>query len=122
MTTITKKTAQNFRADFMEAMKALEEKYSVEVNLGNITFNDNEIRSKVTAVRKSENGTDEAANRRLRLNSGGKIEYGRILTINGERYEMKDYNNRAPRYPFLGTNIRTGQTYKFPASAVMMAI
>jgi hypothetical protein len=43
-----------FRIDFQKSVKELEEKYGVKVNLGNIRFNDYELRSKLTATKTSD--------------------------------------------------------------------
>ena len=40
-----------FRIDFEKSVKKLEEKYGVRIGLGTITFNDYELRSKLTATK-----------------------------------------------------------------------
>jgi len=49
-----KLSAKLFRIDFQKSVKELEEKYGVKVNLGNIRFNDYELRSKLTATKTSD--------------------------------------------------------------------
>ena len=46
---INKKKVVDFRTDFQIAVEQLEEKYGVSINLGTISFNANELRSKMTA-------------------------------------------------------------------------
>ena len=46
---INKSKVVEFRTDFILAVKQLEEKYGVFINLGTISFNANELRAKMTA-------------------------------------------------------------------------
>tara|TARA_R110001606_G_scaffold34268_2_gene101268 strand:+ start:575 stop:907 length:333 start_codon:yes stop_codon:yes gene_type:complete len=46
---INKQKVVEFRTDFILAVKQLEEKYGVFINLGSISYNDNELRAKMTA-------------------------------------------------------------------------
>lgn len=49
---INKTSLNNFRADFEEAMKGLEEKYGVDIDLGNIRYDDDSFRSKIEVANK----------------------------------------------------------------------
>ena len=46
---LNKQKVVEFRTDFILAVKQLEEKYGVFINLGNISFNANELRAKMIA-------------------------------------------------------------------------
>ena len=44
-----KLTVQQFRSDFGDAVKELEDKYKVHISLGTLSYNDYEVRGKVIA-------------------------------------------------------------------------
>jgi len=50
---MTKQEVQNFRGDFQNAVAQLEKQYGVNINLGTISYNSEELRAKMTA-RKGE--------------------------------------------------------------------
>jgi len=50
---MTKQEVQNFRGDFQNAVAQLEKQYGVNISLGTISFNSEELRAKMTA-RKGE--------------------------------------------------------------------
>lgn len=52
---MTKTEVQNFRVDFDQAVRTLEEKYGVTIKLGTIRYDANELRAKMTAT-KGERG------------------------------------------------------------------
>ena len=52
---MTKQEVQNFRTDFDQAVRTLEGKYGVTIDLGTIRYDANELRAKMTA-RKGERG------------------------------------------------------------------
>jgi len=48
---MTKTEVKNFRSDFQKAVAQLEKQYSVQIGLGTIRFNNNELRAKMTATK-----------------------------------------------------------------------
>ena len=54
---ITKPMLNRFRTDFAKAVAELEKEYGVNVNLGNITYDDNEFRTKMTTKLSSSTPT-----------------------------------------------------------------
>ena len=47
---LDRKGLQQFREDFDSAVKKMEKKYGMSIDLGNIRFNGTELRSKLTAT------------------------------------------------------------------------
>lgn len=89
---ITKSELKNFRNDFDAAVKALEEKYGVTVQLGNITFSEMKFTSKMTVTNKE--------------------------TKSGVSAEQAEFNDLAPMYGFepsdyLKEFVQGGRTYTF---------
>ena len=46
---MTKQEVKNFRGDFQNAVAQLEKQYGVNINLGTISYNSEELRAKMTA-------------------------------------------------------------------------
>ena len=46
---ITQNTLKEFRTDFKKTVKDLESQYGIKISLGNITYEDNNFRTKLTA-------------------------------------------------------------------------
>ena len=47
---MTKQEVKNFRGDFQNAVAQLEKQYGVNISLGTISFNSEELRAKMTAT------------------------------------------------------------------------
>lgn len=118
-TAITRVTCQSFRGDFSRAVKELEAKYGVKINLGNISFNESEIRTKMTVVSTSKivaqapvtSGLPIEAKIGLRFRMPGKRS---IFTITG-------FNPRAPKFN-LEVRTDNGASYRMPSSQLANAI
>ena len=60
-----KLTVQQFRRDFGDIVKELEKKYGVRIDLGNIRFNNYELRSKLTATKSNDGKRYEVSDFRV---------------------------------------------------------
>lgn len=76
---INKQKVVEFRTDFILAVKQLEEKYGVFINLGTISFNDNELRSKMIA---------KVGNPVVKVNKDN-FHVGDIVSINHKKVNSK---------------------------------
>lgn len=54
----------------------------------------------------------------MRCGLQGKVEYGQTFVYNRETYKIIDLYPRAPKYPIVAENVRTGMQYRFPADIV----
>ena len=72
---MTKQEVQNFRGDFQNAVAQLEKQYGVNINLGTISFNSEELRAKMTA-RKGE---------KIQKLSKNDFNVGDIVSINHKK-------------------------------------
>jgi len=77
---MTKTEVKNFRSDFQKAVAQLEKQYGVQIGLGAIRFNDNELRAKMTA-------TKGAAVERLSKND---FKVGDVVSINHKKISPND--------------------------------
>ena len=118
---ITRETMKDFRIDFQEAMKALEQKYNVKVSLGNISYSDAEFRSKVIGLSKdpvAQEKKDAKVNPRLNLMAKQKgISFdgnfvGSMYKVKGRTMMVQDYSSKSYKYPIKALCSEDGKTYK----------
>ena len=76
---MTKQEVKNFRGDFQNAVAQLEKQYGVNINLGTISFNSEELRAKMTA-RKGE---------KVQVLSKNDFNVGDIVSINHKKIDIK---------------------------------
>ena len=76
---MTKQEVQNFRGDFQNAVAQLEKQYGVNINLGTISFNSEELRAKKTA-RKGE---------KVQVLSKNDFNVGDTVSINHKKIDIK---------------------------------
>lgn len=72
-----KQNVREFRSDFQQAVAQLEKDYGVNISLGNISFNGEELRSKMTA-RKGE---------KVVKVTKGDFQIGDIVSINHKKVD-----------------------------------
>jgi hypothetical protein len=72
---MTKQEVQNFRGDFQNAVAQLEKQYGVNISLGTISYNSEELRAKMTA-RKGE---------KIQKLSKNDFNVGDIVSINHKK-------------------------------------
>ena len=92
---ITPVMVDNFRTDFESAVKVLEQKYNVKVDLGSITYNSTSFRAKVTVNDKSANPAEVFAAKASKwkmCGQGIKADwYGKFFTSSeGKKYKIVD--------------------------------
>lgn len=84
-----KLTVQLFRKDFQEAIKSLEEKYSCNVSLGTLRYDEGEVRGKLTAV-KGVKLAEKKSKNKFRIGDKVKINHKTIPSNN--RYKVIKIN------------------------------
>ena len=76
---MTKQEVKNFRGDFQNAVAQLEKQYGVNISLGTISYNSEELRAKMTA-RKGE---------KVQVLSKNDFNVGDIVSINHKKIDSK---------------------------------
>ena len=76
----TKQKVQGFRDDFANAVAELEKQYGVNIALGTISFNSNELRAKMTAT---------SGEKQVRA-SKEDFNVGDVVSINHKKVSSKD--------------------------------
>jgi hypothetical protein len=111
-----------FRKDFGEAVKGLEKKYGVKLELHSISYSDIEFHTKLTATKVGESGEKEVDTKTfgwMKELLGFKGNIGDKYTSNGVTYTVCDLDPKKPKYAVLlkGSN---GKSYKAPVASVNM--
>jgi hypothetical protein len=111
-----------FRKDFEEAVKELEKKYGVKLELHAISYSDIEFHTKLTATKVGESGKKEVDTKTfswMKELLGFKGNIGDKYTSNGVTYTVCDLDPKKPKYAVLlkGSN---GKNYKAPVASVNM--
>jgi len=120
----TGQIARQFRRDFVEHMKAFEKEHGVRVNIGNITYQPNEIRTKLTVRTNavSDDAIAEKEFKRYAFMYGLKADdFGKSFNSRGTMFKICGVSPRSHKYPILAKNNR-GKTYKFGHMYVQSAI
>lgn len=121
---INPSTLRDFRKDFSEAMAALQEKYDVTIDIGNINYNPNEFYTRLTvkngrdkdAIARADFDRDVWRYERLNLSEG---MYNRIfLGRDGKTYALKGFNTRSPKYPLVAYRLEDGVTVRVPEGMI----
>jgi hypothetical protein len=111
-----------FREDFGKAVKELEKKYGVKLELNAISYSDIEFHTKLTATKVGESGEKEVDTKTfgwMKELLGFKGNIGDKYTSNGVTYTVCDLDPKKPKYAVLlkGSN---GKSYKAPVASVNM--
>ena len=114
-----------FCKDFAEAVKELEKKYGVKLELHNISYSDIEFHTKLTATKVGESGekqVDTSAFSWMKELLGFKGNLGDSYTDRkGITYTVYNLDPNKPKYAVLlkGSD---GRSYKAPVDAVNMQL
>lgn len=115
---MSKSQFNEFRSEFAEAMKALEERFGVSIEMGNIRYDDDYFTSKMTVTNKTVSGykitevsvTDAMSDlNAVTIGSRWKKDGGNTI------YTVVDYKGNRPKYPWI-IESENGARYKCPSN------
>lgn len=115
---INSKSLKIFRKDFKDAIKGLEEKYGIEITLGNISFCHDRFHSKmectsITAIKSPEE--EFAANCIYTFGLIKPDMYSQEFKAkNGKTYRLTGIRPNAPKNFCIITDVRTGKEFVSP--------
>lgn len=116
-------TLKNFRNDFENAVKALSEKYNVEISLGNINYTSDKFSSKLSAANKDDSVDKEK--RDFESVCGAYAfkpgDYNSNIMIRGKEFRFVGFNTNAPKNCCKIVS-RDGNTYTTSLSTVKRAL
>lgn len=125
MEKMNKEYFNNFRNDVREALKAVAEKYGVEINPTNIKYDDIDFTLTLEVVR-LVNGTSDA-NESLwsyyyKVYGFEKEDYGKTVVINNEEFKISGIDGKSKKYPIILTRVRDNKKYGYSIASVKAAL
>ena len=110
----------DFRKDFEDAMKGLEQKYGLVVSLGGIRYSPTSFTAKIEC--KEGDSKDDVNEKDFYANCSkyglSKDAYDRRFTFQGKSYIIVGIRPSKRRYPICCQCVEDGKTYGFTAELV----
>ena len=125
MEKMNKEYFNNFRNDVREALKAVAEKYGVEINPTNIKYDDIDFTLTLEVVR-LVNGTSDA-NESLwsyyyKVYGFEREDYGKTIIMNNEEFKISGIDGKSKKYPIILTRVRDNKKYGYSIASVKEAL
>lgn len=122
VTNFDRSNLRQINAEIEQAMKAVAQKYGLQVKLGNTRFSNSNASSKFELMTVSESGavmSKEAIDfNRYKNAKAIRANLGDSFQFNGNTYTITGYKAKSYKYPVLAKCSVDGKTYKFPISIV----
>jgi hypothetical protein len=123
ITAFDKPTIRLLRSDLDAALKAVGEKFGINLQTGNARFTSDNVTFKVEASLTLQDGTavpKEASEfvRYAKLLGLAAEDLGRTFGFNGSTYKIVGAKTTSRKYPILAKNLSNGKTFKFVAADV----
>ena len=123
---IDRQMLRNFRVDFAEAVKDLEAKYGIIIELGNIKFSIDNFEAKLIAKEGDSKEDVNEAEFRSYCRSYGlepsdfdrRFTYSTLIGGDGEDYIIIGIKPSKRTYPIICRRVRDNKTYGFSANAI----
>ena len=121
---IDKETLRNFRNDFAEAVKDLEQQYGIVITLGRITFDATSFSGKLEAKEgeSKDQVNEDIFNKECKKYGLDPEDYDRRFTYQGKEYTITGIYSRSNKYPICCLCLTDNKTYRFTAKGVRQAI
>lgn len=117
---INRETAKQISAEAQEALQAVAERHGLEVTVGGGSFDAGSFRPKIE-FKTAEADESEWA-RYAPLFDLPADAYGQEFTSSGRRFRITGIKPRSPKWPVVGVDVTTGQTFKFTVEGVQRAL
>ena len=121
---IDKEMLRNFRNDFAEAVKDLEQQYGIVITLGRITFDATSFTGKLEAKEgeSKDQVNEDTFKAHCREYGLAPTDYDRRFTHQGKDYIITGIYLRSHKYPICCLCLADNKTYRFTADGVKRAI
>jgi hypothetical protein len=121
---IDKQTLENFREDFQDAMKALEQKYGFVIELGRITYTATSFTGKleVNEGESKDDVNEQDFYKYCSMYGLSKTDYDRRFDFQGKHYIITGIRPSKRKYPICCQCVEDGRTYGFTVEGVKRAL
>ena len=125
--TFDKTNLKAVRAEIDNALALVGTKLGIALKIGNISYSDEAFHTKLEAfvVTKDASGKSPAEVKMIQeLKKYGfmfgvnESHFGKTFISNGETFKFAGVKPSRPKYPVVGTSVRTGKSYKFKESVL----
>jgi len=119
ITQFNKSNLNSMRIDLKLALKKIEDKYGVNVNIGNIRFSDDEFSApmKVT-IEGAETAEEKAVATFSKMETGFKFSAGqRFFSETLGECKIVGFLTRSPKYPWIVETAK-GKQYKYTSASL----
>lgn len=115
---INKNTLHDFRQDFKTVISSLEEQYGVNINIGNITYNEHKFTTKVEVVNSGceEQMLKEDFEINAKFYGLKPSDFGKTFTSNGKVFTITQIKTKNRTYPIIATD--GNRQYKFDINTI----
>lgn len=125
MEKMNKEYFNNFRNDVREALKAVAEKYGVEINPTNVKYDDIDFTLTLEVVR-LVNGTSDA-NESLwsyyyKAYGFEREDYGKTVIIDNAEFKISGIDSKSKKYPIILTRVKDNKKYGYSIASVKEAL
>ena len=121
---INRQTVRDFQKDVLEALKDVETKYGVVIDLPNLQFSAEAIYAKLVA----KEGEDKADvnqqewNQYCKYFGLDKEDFDRMFTWKTRKYVIVGVRPSKRKYPIACRCVENGETYNFPISIIQQCL
>lgn len=125
MEKMNKEYFNNFRNDVREALKAVAEKYGVEINPTNIKYDDIDFTLTLEVVRlvnSTSNANESLWSYYYKVYGFEREDYGKIVVINNEEFKISGIDGKSKKYPIILTRVRDNKKYGYSIASVKEAL
>ena len=121
---IDKQTLDNFRKDFTDVVKILEQKYGLIIELGNIRYSPASFEGKITCKEgaSKDDINEQEFKKYCRMYGLDPDDYDRRFTFQGKDYIVVGIRPSKRKYPICCQEVNSGTTYGFTAEGVKKAL
>lgn len=125
MKNMNKEYFDNFRNDVREALKAVAEKYGVEINPTTVRYSDIDFTITLDVTR-LVNGTSDA-NESLwsyyyKVYGFEREDYGKIVIMDNEEFKISGIDSKSKKYPIVLTRVRDNRKFGYAIASVKEAL
>lgn len=116
---INKEMLNDFRKDFEQAVRSLEDKYNLKLELGTITYN--ELNQNFTASLKAldnRGGEQASFNRYCSWYGLTPEDYKKRFIDRRHVYEIVGIDTRSKKYPIIVRDIETGNEVRYTSEYI----
>lgn len=125
MEKMNKEYFNNFRNDVKEALKAVAEKYGVEINPTNIKYDDIDFTLTLEVVR-LVNGTSDADESLwsyyYKAYGFEREDYGKTVIVDNEEFKISGIDSKSKKYPIILTRVKDNKKYGYSIASVKEAL